>query len=1311
MSYAFAHEAAQEDGQRHTHPIMSGQRAPPRPSQSPHATYNPQDYASPNSSSYSPQQYSPHVASPSHQSRDQFQPYNPAVYRDSSIANAANQLYGNASPGGYAPAAPANYSPYQHQYSPSAPLPPPPQQFQQQQQSSYSPRGSSLVNSPDATAHRPRFSSYASPYQSPYQSPAPGTAYSTDPPYPPQHGIPTPPQNFPAPPAPPQHSSPSPDFLHDGAQAYGSHGRGGSEGLNITSAFPRPPVTDSAPTTLPHRSSTSRPLPGVPQQSETFFDDGSGLPDSKTDNDQLQQDLFDQVETALNFGLGPSSRNNSNAGQRTDSLQQSHGTYYDEYGEEDSDAEAAAGLEAMRKAEQHEQEQLRRQTTATQQNGQAQTTQDEEQDFEDEDYGNVDMSALGGGFGFDMPFGTTRPSQNLTATQEILQNGLNTHPSVSSRGTATSDRSENTLHTDTQTSMTSITTANTGASARVDASGTGGLSDPMPPRRQMSFDADDIAERQYLNNGDNYPIPETFYPPPHQPGPRPLPPPPVEVGQPVSNRDQPYLAPQSGTQRYQGQVYNGQYDPALLPRSHSLGNHSTAPATTAPARAKTDAEERKRLTGIRSPPDAHSGVGVYDSAENLDLPPLPAGRRLQPSKLQASQFERCREPWALSSVTTWLRDLAEGDSELRRAPVEEALVNLFMFKVPTLNIAVAESLSVVAVNEMLAVDSLILEEEWLRFGPETPSGVLFQLTNKGCYSQISHERATSGRCYSHHCQRTERKLAISEDKASENSAEWAVFWKLSKEDIEASGKTKKEVELQNNLHEIISAEYKFLRDLNVLRALYRDGLQQKKDVMSPRTVETFVKNVFGRLDALQKANEEYLLPQLKYRQQEQGPWVLGFSDIFRDWIRKAKTAYIEYTANFPSAEFLVRQEDRKNLLFHTYLDEMRNHPSANRLDIWHYLKVPITKIQRYSLLLSTVYKNMKTESEEKANLAIAINEIQEATRECNARLAEESKKVDLLDLQAKLQLRPEMKHVELNLTQWGRELIHTGDLQRTGRGRFTWLDTHAILLDNYLVLAKVTADRDTKANVYDVSKMPIPMDLLMLESADDDPIVKSTMKGIAVGTATTKATVTAPDPRIIRQNSSLPGKPGSPMPGATLTQSQTTGAQPTMVTATALEPAVSQENTLYPFRVRHLGKEVYTLFAATSGARKEWADKIIEAKTRHAASLFAQNAEPFRLRVIADTAFTLDQAVPSQKGVTIKGTPLHRAIEEVERTYASSGRPAPVCRARVNCATTFKQPDGRQMTAIGTDYGLYLSEADNPRGWTRVRSALPLACD
>lgn len=239
------------------------------------------------------------------------------------------------------------------------------------------------------------------------------------------------------------------------------------------------------------------------------------------------------------------------------------------------------------------------------------------------------------------------------------------------------------------------------------------------------------------------------------------------------------------------------------------------------------------------------------------------------------------------------------------------------------------------------------------------------------------------------------------------------------------------------------------------------------------------------------------------------------------------------------------------------------------------------------------------------------------------------------------------------------------------------------------------------------------MDLLVLESSNEDPVIKSSMKGI--GAVTTKAQ-TPQDARASRtsiSNVNGTGTPGSLAhvnTGSSTASMSTIASAKTLVTTTILD-GPKDEKLMFPFRIKHLGKpEVYVLYAPSAQNRQDWCDKVIEAKTRHAASLFRQNAEPFRLRVIADTAFSHDLVPGAFNSVVIRGTPLDRAIREVEDTFKSAGpRPGPVCRAQVNCAAAFNQPYGSPMIAIGTDFGVFISNYNNPRGWTRV-SQISIVC-
>jgi len=1065
------------------------------------------------------------------------------------------------------------------------------------------------------------------------------------------------------------------------------------------------------------------------------------------DENEATQQLF---YGTLQSGASPGDENaytNGNIEETSEGQYINYGAYSDR-----GDAEAEAGLAAMQMAD--EQDALdaarRRSQGSHRGSGGSQQTPRSQEEFSSDSDVHIDMDTYGGGFSGKVPYGdreSSLPPEGYGYANQVDDQG---RPFSATRS---SQRSNLSRLSDTHGGLYDYPIPGESqihpfAPARVDRAGTGGFSEPGAPPRRLSFedgdeatlaesfeDGDEATLAEYHSSSTQSPsreIPDMFFHPGVSPSPRPLPPAPTGP-----NRSLPQLMPAGTYQNPEKLLHFDQYGRPTFPaapdaynqlltpqgtgRSSSLISHSSTPQTALPLRSKTDADRAKILKqqqmGLRAGSvygtDSFGDPSLNPSAELLNLPEIPSGKRrkFNPSKLSTADFKKCAEPWALSSITAWVKEMSEGEADLKEHAIAEGIVALFTHKVPTMNTADAEALGARVVRSMFDSGTLMKEEEWVKFSNTELSGVLYQLTGTGCYSPRVHTEAFPGRCYSHLCMRTLKKINLQNQglEPQRKVEDWVTFYNVTKHQIEKYDK--KEVERQNNLHEIVTTEDLFMDQLNILRNLYRDELGKwQPPIIAPKRKDSFLSEVFGKVDAIKRVNEDYLLAQLKYRQEEQGPWITGFSDIFREWIRKAKVPYIEYAASFPNATSLIRSEAERNILFRQFLDQARDNERSKRLGWDTYLKAPITRLQRYSLLLITVQKHTVKESEEKVNLAKAIEEIKQVTLECDARVADMTKNVGLAELQAKLQLRANFTDVKLNLTHLGREIIHQGDLQRTGSNKFSWVETHAILFDHYMVLSKVLAVRDAagglKYEKFDVSKRPIPMDLLTLESASDDPVVKSTMKGIGAVAAATKAPT---EPRASRQSVSNPtGGPGTLNHTNTASSAAsilTNGSAKTLVTTTVLD-SPRDENLLWPFRIKHLGaNKVYTLYSPTAQDRREWSEKIIEAKTRHADSLHKQNAEPFRLKVVADTAFANDPMSGAGKTVVIRGTPLDRAISEVEAQFQDAGpRPTPVCRAAVNCATSFNQPYGSAMVAVGTDYGVYIAKANNPRSWTRVSS-------
>ncbi|KAJ4264037.1 Rho guanine nucleotide exchange factor [Fusarium torreyae] len=984
-------------------------------------------------------------------------------------------------------------------------------------------------------------------------------------------------------------------------------------------------------------------------------------------------------------------------------------TAYEPEDDEDDDAYGEAGLMAMRQAELDEQrfstgfgytdmpamtDPVPEPTTNTLPNNTLPTHPEEQAQSSDSDFAGVDLGMLGGGFGGTLTYGGDVGSPPASSGQD----GARPLPTPGYFNRAY-DQGE---------SVPAFKTA------EIDYGGTGGLQPPTQHR--LSFDEED--ERVSLRSrqsGTESPskdeLQDLFYHPGLSNRPLPAIPGPGSdsssmLSVQTNNRqqyqhaysrstDSRFGAPDNPEAYYtSGQPYNPQPE-----RSISLAGHSHTPQVQTPARSRTDAaEERRKLARHHQQVPQNQSFPEYEtpagSIAAFDGITLPSGRKKKfiPSKLNAADFRRCPEPWALSGLEAWVREMGEGEMDLRSKTIEEALINLFTGKIPMMNVADAEVLSTHVVSSMLDRGVLVPEEEWVKFGNGRISGVLWQLTGSGCYAPKVHDEEIGGRCYSHHCTRTLKKVDLEELAQDAKPADdWHVFYGLKKSDWET--KPKKEVDRQNILHEIVTGEENYIKQLDIFRRYYRDQLRaMQPPILKPDKRDKFLYTVFGKLDTVQDINKDHLLSQLKYRQQEQGPWITGFSDLFREWIRKARSVYIEYASAYPNAVYQVRREADRNILFKRFLDDMQKQKFSSKHDWTHYLIAPIQRLQRYILLLESVEGKMVNDSEEKTNLAKAIQEIRQVTLESDAKVAEQNKRVEMMELNRMLVLRPGF-HSVLNLDHLGRELIFQGDLQRMGSKGVRWVDTHALLFDHYMILAKTVTPKEAKDKKYDVSKEPIPMPLLFPESINDEPVQKQ--KGITAPLGrTTAASASSTQLNKVGTNTGRPG----------LEHAATNSSLGSALTPTGSND--TEGKILYPFRVKHLGHEVYTLYASSAKDRADWCNKIIETKTRHAKALFSQNAEPFRLRVLADTAFHYDVSSMYARfpSVPVKGTPLDRAIQELESVLGPAQGVAPVCRAQVNCATSFTA-FGKSVIAIGTDYGVYISEPSNPRGWQRTVQA------
>ena len=272
--------------------------------------------------------------------------------------------------------------------------------------------------------------------------------------------------------------------------------------------------------------------------------------------------------------------------------------------------------------------------------------------------------------------------------------------------------------------------------------------------------------------------------------------------------------------------------------------------------------------------------------------------------------------------------------------------------------------------------------------------------------------------------------------SSQMEEDWATFYHLDN----LVNIDKKEILKQKALHEIVISEQSYLNELDLLRDMLPRMWHEKSDPPLPWPRLKKWHKLQTLTNAIRELNATALLVPARRRQDEQGPWITGFTDIFQTWATSAKALYLDYAAMFPATKFSIRREAERSLLFRQYLEMIRLDERMRRLDWLYYLKRPLTRLSRYSIHLSRLLKYEGFQSEiEKCDLEAAITEINTMTAECDSMVASATSRTILEELAEDL-ANPYV--VELELLEPGRKILFRGYFLTTGSGlgRFKWYE-------------------------------------------------------------------------------------------------------------------------------------------------------------------------------------------------------------------------------------------------------------------------------
>ncbi|KAI8377728.1 CNH domain-containing protein [Radiomyces spectabilis] len=473
---------------------------------------------------------------------------------------------------------------------------------------------------------------------------------------------------------------------------------------------------------------------------------------------------------------------------------------------------------------------------------------------------------------------------------------------------------------------------------------------------------------------------------------------------------------------------------------------------------------------------------------------------------------------------------------------------------------------------------------------DIPQGVFTQLTP--CYSNFC--LPGQGGCYAPCCPNRssapssettkrhpdlQRHTSLSSSMASSHDTSVSRAWSasVSREILQRTPDV--EIKRQEAIHEIIYTEEDYVRDLNLLDELYATPLRTAQ-CLEESYREAFCDNVFNNyMEILQIHRQLYrdLRDHQSYCQsQNSAGFVDKIGDIFLRHLPKFKDAYTRYGPHVVLAEYAVKKEMGRNILFQNFIHEKQRQAECRKLPFRHFIILPVTRLQRYPLLIGAILKKTADDHPDKQSLLQCADMLKSVASEMDERTAETKNTLRICMINDRIVYKPNEMH-DLRLLATGRKLLHEGILTRRSHMVVETVELHVFLFDHMLVLTKLRKNSAGEEE-YHITKRPIPLELLHVQEATE---------GFSLGLRAMSSTYTS-----------------------------------TFASHTGTTVGSSPFGTHYPLLIHHLGRHGadHLLHAENAEARLAWKEQIVQAKA--AMERLQPDRQVFEIRSLSDTTFT-----------------------------------------------------------------------------------------
>jgi hypothetical protein len=189
------------------------------------------------------------------------------------------------------------------------------------------------------------------------------------------------------------------------------------------------------------------------------------------------------------------------------------------------------------------------------------------------------------------------------------------------------------------------------------------------------------------------------------------------------------------------------------------------------------------------------------------------------------------------------------------------------------------------------------------------------------------------------------------------------------------------------IEELLNSERSYLHHLEIVEQFFMNPLREKNWLPQSEFV-----SIFGDIPAILQVNRE-LLNSLENSEDKIGQVFLELAPYMK--------FYSTYAQDFETSSKLVERWTERHKGFRIFLANQETRPEV-QLKLNALLITPVQRIPRYKMLLEDVIKNTPDCHPDKANLKLALEQIDAVAWHINEQLREHENSLKMFDIQKSL---------------------------------------------------------------------------------------------------------------------------------------------------------------------------------------------------------------------------------------------------------------------------------------------------------------------